>query len=92
MKRELTETEIGFINKRLGPLNDELAGIEQVDIAKTQLAIDTADIELKRQLNVLKHKVKSFQAEADTIRGTIDVLHDQIENGVEVKEEEKEVN
>lgn len=90
MKRELNEQEKKFINKRLISLEFELEGIEKIDIAKKQLAIDTANIAVDRQLDVLKKEVKQLTNEAEIIRATIKILHEQLEIGVDIIEPEKE--
>lgn len=92
-KRQLNEYEKKTSIKNLITLEEELEYTEKIDIAKKQHAIDTAEIIVKKQLRDLNSDLKVLNNEADILRNTIIILKDQVENGVEIKENntEKEV-
>lgn len=98
MKRPLNETELKISKKNLELIKDELEGLEKIDIARKQLALDTAEIEFNRQIKQLEKDLKGLKNEANVMKETVKILEDQIQNGVEEKEEasdtesEKEVN
>ncbi len=91
MKRELTQDEKNRISKNLIIIKDDLEGLERIDIAKKELAIDTAEIEVRRQMKALTQELKKLKNEAEVMKNTIAILEDQLENGVEIIEPAKEV-
>ena len=83
VKRQLNEDEQRFSKVNLEVLNDELDYIEQVQLPTIQHSLNTADIVFKRQIKQLEKQKNNIEKDIKETKKTIDILTDQIENGVE---------
>lgn len=90
MKRQLTEDERKLSLKNLEFLETDLEYLDKVLIPRKQFTLDTAEIEFKVQLKQVQQELNNLQRKKDEIQKVIEITKDQVENGVEVKEESKE--
>ena len=86
-RRELSEKERELAEKNLVLLEDEIEYLEQVELPKVQLVLDSADIVLRRQVAQTEFKKNELESQLEEHKTSLDVLKDQIENGVVQKEQ-----
>ena len=89
MKRKLTELETKFASNNLVTLKDELEYLKKVEIPRIQLILDTAEIAVKKQIREKEQELKVGNTNLEELENAVKVLEDQIQNGVEQKEESK---
>ncbi len=89
-KRQLSKNELKFANQNLQHLKEEIEYAEVVDLARIQLILDTAELSVKKQLKFKEAEKKKLVLDISELKETITTLQDQIDNGVEEIEEEKE--
>ena len=71
-------------------MQDELEYVKNVELARLDFGLSVADLEVKHQVHELEMKRKSIQMEVEEMERQIDILNDQIENGVEVKDKKED--
>ncbi len=90
MKRQLNELEEKVSRKNLKDMENELDYVETVELARLKFGLDVADLEFKHQKEQLEMKKNSVQMEVNEMKRQIDILKDQIKNGVEIKDKKEE--
>ena len=85
-KRKLDETEKRFAKQNLEILKTELEYIEKVELPRIQFTIDTADLVIKKQLADKTQEKAKLEHDINSIKKTIEILEDQIKNGVNIKQ------
>ena len=90
MRRKLDEVEERISRKNLKSMQDELNYVENVELARIDFVLSVADLEFEHQKHELENKKRSIQMEVKEMKRQIDILNDQIENGVEIKDEKED--
>jgi hypothetical protein len=88
-KRMLDEVELRMANRSLEMLKADADFLEQVEIPKREFTLKTADIVVKKQLKDTEMELKILTNQLEDKKSTIEELEKQINEGVEVKEENK---
>jgi hypothetical protein len=86
MKRELREDERKFTEKNLKNLNQELEYLEKVELARKILAIDTAQIVVKKQVADLEVEKKVLTRKIEELKSIINSTQKILDEGVEVQQ------
>ena len=85
MKRELNAEERKFTEENLKNTQAECDYLEKVELARKQLAIDTAEI-------VIAHQVAELEAEKNVLLSKINTLKLMIENSTKMLNEGVEIS
>jgi len=88
-KRQLTDIEKKVSTKNLVKMENDLEYIEQVMLPKKELALKTAPLEYKRQFQQLSQDKDEADKTLQFLKNNINILKDQIENGVDEIVKEK---
>ena len=90
MKRRLSEQELKICRKSLINLKEELEYNEhQVKVCEVNLD-KGLEVEFKKKVRDYKKLLSEFKSEVSNIKLRMNILTDQMRNGVEVKENKKE--
>ena len=84
-KRQLTSEERRLTEKSVEMLKEELEYKEKVRLPRMQLTLDTADLEVRRQIKEEEKKKKYVLAEIEEHKNAIEELEKQLKYGVEKK-------
>lgn len=86
----MTDIELRVSTKNLGRMEDELLYMKDVLHPKRKLALELAPLEYEFQFNQMTEDFKKLDMTIKVSQKQIDILQDQIENGVEeIKEDKK---
>jgi len=86
VKRQLEEKEKAIINKNIPIIKKEIEYIKEVVLPKTLVALKCAPFEYQKQVDDLETRKRECEAQIEEADTTLTILADQLENGVEVKE------
>jgi len=87
-KRQFTEIERKVSEKNLSKMEKEIEYLEKVTLPKNKVAIETAPLEYAKQFSMLEDKNKEILNTIEYYKKSIEILKDQLENGVEEKKSE----
>ena len=91
VKRELNEKEKNVTQKNMYAQEVELEYVEKVEIPRKQMAIDTVDIVVKKQMADLEAEKRILVHKAEQLKMILEISKKQLEEGVEIKEPVEEV-
>ncbi|MCK5625144.1 hypothetical protein KAI04_04860 [Candidatus Pacearchaeota archaeon] len=85
-KRKLNNYEKQMTEKNLIIHKEDIEYLEEVLLPQKQLAIDTAQIVVNRQIRELKTEVSMFNKKLSELKSIVEVGENQILHGVDIKE------
>jgi len=88
-KRKLTDDEVKVTIRNIEILKEKIKDLEYYR-KYNELMIDSGlEVNLKEQKRKFKKQLNEVMTEQNSMRATIKIAEDQVENGVEIKEEKK---